>query len=624
MNPTTHHLLRALTTIALGSSLCAQSPENAPPWWGVQDDVTVSIFWDFSGPAPFTPQVVAAPVWYNPAITQAVPNGPLVILPNLNGRTDVLALVGNGQPRSAALNITVDNDPHYNWVKVFWFQFDELEGASGSIVESLEKDLAKYKRSSMTTKKESLGSGWNRITVSAQLIPQPDDEGIDFSFTEAAFGTAAIDNLFVNSKCVKLDESDQDGDAMGEVDGFTVDLTAAIPGYEPIAAAVTEGPGPGFARTYWISAQSILPGNPQLMVRLNASGTATGVTPMPDLPGVAPNGYSDLAVESVSSGGLVTHTVYALVDLRGTPGGRVVLRALDASGTLVPALDKVLIGFPSSTTLPSQRFGLAFNRSGNAGLGTFVVTAPGTAPAPSLAFEFDRAGNLLRTMNNLPSGVVGAGYDHVFGNYYWFSNAPRPTPLGQLQVNGSEWSAYDGEPTGNTFFGNLQLPNGAGPRGGVASGFDVYRRSNGSFRACCVAQLLNRTVLYELKGPFRFGPSLLGTCDMRGLPMVGSNNFTLTLEGVPNATFASLYAGFARQLVPFSLAPFGLDESNVVITLDMNSTLQVPTTPGEFSFTLPTLPVGFSGVPMFFQWVVFDQTAPGGVAMSKAGKTIIY
>jgi hypothetical protein len=33
---------------------------------------------------------------------------------------------------------------------------------------------------------------------------------------------------------------------------------------------------------------------------------------------------------------------------------------------------------------------------------------------------------------------------------------------------------------------------------------------------------------------------------------------------------------------------------------------------------------GLAYVPMFFQWVVFDPSAPGGVATSQAGKTVIY
>jgi hypothetical protein len=75
-----------------------------------------------------------------------------------------------------------------------------------------------------------------------------------------------------------------------------------------------------------------------------------------------------------------------------------------------------------------------------------------------------------------------------------------------------------------------------------------------------------------------------------------------------------------------SLAPFGLHETTVMIQFHLNSTLQVPTAPGEFAFTLPLLPPGsgFSYVPLFFQWIVFDPAAPGGITMSPAGKTLIY
>jgi hypothetical protein len=628
MNSLRLHLLCALTT-ALGVQLAAQQPENPPPWWGVHDEVTVSLYWDFSGPTPFVPLEVAVPTWYNNpvVVTQAIPTGPLSILPSLNGHTDVLALTGNGTNRQARLAVKVDNDPHYDWVKIFWIEVDEFAGASGSVVEALEKDLAKYKRSSMTTKSTAIGGGWNRVTITAQLVPQPDDEAISFSFFETALGNAAIDNLYINSKCVKVDDTDQDGDAMGQPEGFSVDLTAATGGQQCLAAAVTEGPGPGFVRSYWISALATLPGSTHQVFRLNQAGIPTSVTQLPDTLLTAPNGASDLAVETVvsSTGTTVAQYVYALVDLRSTGTNLVILRAIDTTGTLVPARNVTITNFPP---VSPQRFGLAFNPSGNQGLGTFLITAPQPGAANGLAFEFDRAGNLLRTVNNLPLGVVGAGYDDVFGNYYWFSNEPRQTPSGQIQVNGSEVSGYDFQPTGVSFFGNLQLPNPSGPRGGVASGLEVYRRGTGEFRAACVVQLTTpaRSMLYELKGPFRWGQSLLGTCGMRGLPFEGSNNFQVTLSGVPNGTFAVLYAGFGARTTPIPLAPYGLDESLALINLDLWSALQAPIAPGEFAFTMPLPPpgVGFSYVPMFFQWLVFDPSLPAGIATSPGGKTLIY
>jgi hypothetical protein len=221
----------------------------------------------------------------------------------------------------------------------------------------------------------------------------------------------------------------------------------------------------------------------------------------------------------------------------------VIYRLDAATGALVGTLP--LTGFPP---IAPQRFGLAFNPSGNLGAGTFLVTA--TVANSGIALEFDRAGALLRTALNLPANVGGAGYDPVFGNWYFFSSQPRATPAGPVQVNGFEWSGYDFDPTGVTFFGNLQQPNPGGPRGGVAGGFEVYRRPDGAFRAVCVAHLQTHNVLYELEGPFRFGPSLLGTTGMRGLPFEGSPNFEVRLSGVPNAVFAALYAGFSLRPTP--------------------------------------------------------------------------
>lgn len=613
-------LPRALAAAALSACpLFAQAPSKPPPWWGVQDDVTVSLHWDFSGPAPLVPQIVAVPPWYNPAVTQAVPTGPLQIVGNLNGHVDVLALVGTGAPLAARLDVTVDNDPHVDWVKVFWFQFDEFEGASGSVAEAIQQDLTRYKRSAVTTQKEALGNGWNRITVSAQLFPQPGDEDLDFSFTEAALGTAAIDDLFVNSKCVKLDEADQDGGAFGGLDGFTVDLAAATGSPQCLAAAVTEGPAPAFLRTYWVSARATVTGATHQVFQLNQSGVVVSVTPLPDTLATAPAGASDLAVETVvSPTGAATQFVYALLDLRASALNAILLRAIAANGSLTPARDVVITAYPGAAPA-----GLSFQPHGNLGLGTFVIT-----DLAGVAFEFDRQGVLRRTIPNLPPNTTGAGYDPVFGNHYWFSSSPVASPSGPVQVCGYEWSGYDLQPTGARFFGNLQLSNPGGPRGGLAAGLEVYRRNNGDFRAVCVARLpaQNRSVLYELEGPFRWGRSLDGTCGMRGLPFEGSNNFQVTLSGVPNATFASLYAGFAPRSAPLSLQPFGLDETTVMIQFHLNSTLQLPTAAGEFAFTMPLLPPGsgFGYVPMFFQWVVFDPTAPHGVTMSPAGKTLIY
>jgi hypothetical protein len=456
-------------------------------------------------------------------------------------------------------------------------------------------------------------------------VPQPTDEGVDFELTESALGNAAIDDLYVNSKCVKVEDADQDADgALGDPDGFAVDLTAATGSQQCLGAAVTQSPLAPFVRTYWVSAQAPFPGSFHQVFFLNQSGGVIGTTPLPDTSATAPFGATDLAVETIGGGGgAAQQFVYAVLDLRTAAAQAIVVRAIDTNGTLTAARNVVIPasalppGFPAAP----HRFGLAFNPSGDQGAGTFWLT-----DQQGNAYEATRAGAIRRAATNLPPGVVGAGYDDTFGRFYWFSNTLRATPSGPVQTSGSEWSAYDLQPTGAQFFGNLQLPNPGGARGGAAAGLDVYRRVNGDFRAVCVVQMQARSMLYELKGPFRHGASLLGTIGMQGLPFEGSSTFQITLDGVPNAVFAALYAGFAAQPSPFSLAPFGLPESNVLINLDLNSVLLGNSGTGSFAFPMPLPPAGsgLSYVPMFFQWIVFDPSAPGGITTSPAGKTVIY
>jgi hypothetical protein len=137
-------------------------------------------------------------------------------------------------------------------------------------------------------------------------------------------------------------------------------------------------------------------------------------------------------------------------------------------------------------------------------------------------------------------------------------------------------------------------------------------------------------VLYEQKGPYRFGFNQLGRIGMRGLPMRGSTSFQVSLNGITRATGAILYAGFNNVRngsvpLPYSLAQFGLLESNISVSLDMNSVF-LPVINGTCNATIPLLPPGASppNVPLFFQWVVFDPSVRNGVATSQAGKVLIY
>ena len=292
-------MLRApflLSLLAVGATLAAQTPTKPPPWWNVQDDVTVSLSYNFSGPTPFQPTTAVVPSWYSPTVTAFTVPPAVTLIPQLNGHTDVLGIVGSGAPRSGLLKLKVDNDPHLDWVKIFWFQFDSFEGASGSIRKAIEQDLGQYKRTIVSETSVPLGSGWNQVTIEAQLIPQPGDETVDWTMTETALGAVAIDNLFVSSKCVKPGP-DETGDAMGQIEGFAIDLTNST-GADCRAAAVTFGPAPTFARSYWISTRATLTGAFHQVIRLNQSGCFSAAVPM--MTRVTPTSSSMKRIDSSS------------------------------------------------------------------------------------------------------------------------------------------------------------------------------------------------------------------------------------------------------------------------------------------------------------------------------------
>jgi hypothetical protein len=380
--------------------------------------------------------------------------------------------------------------------------------------------------------------------------------------------------------------------------------------------------------TYWVAGRNNA-GLTNPVYRLTPTGVAAGSPVQLVSAQVAPLGTTDLAVARIRSAAGVTQTyVYGILDQRPNTGP-IELFAIDVATGQVDPLRTVTIA--AGAAIPQQPLGLAYSPHGDLGNGSFWIT-----DQIGNAYEFARTGALLRTLlNRLPQNVTGAAYDPLTAKFYWFSSVPRqPVPGRITQVNGFETSAYDFNPTGVEFFGDLRIPNPGGPPGGVARGLEVLRRGNGDFRLICVQQINTplgpSSVVRTIAGPYAFGWNLLGRCGMRGTPMEGAQNFQVTLSGVPRARFAVLYAGFsnttfAGQQLPYNLGPFGMDESNVSVALQMNSVL-LPVVNGNVAYTVPLLPPGsgLAYVSMFFQWVVFDPSAPGGVATSQAGKTVIY
>jgi len=633
-----------LAGLLLGAPVLAQAPENPPPWWRVNDNVTVSLYWNFDTPfAPGTfpsPTFAVVPPWYSAAVTQGQVTGNLGYVPTLAGHVGVLGLGGTGVPQSAALDLTVDNDPYPDWIKVFWFQFDVYEGTSGEVVATVEQSLT-YRRAIITEvqKPIPLGNGWERVTMSAQLIPQPDDEGIDITFVESLAGTVGIDNLFVNSKCVKP-VPDEDGDALGDVVG-RVNLTLAAGGAECQGVAVTEIPLPGAAQQFWVSVRSTLPGTQHSLLRLSAqspfpviSSTLLGATTLS-----APQGPGDIAVQTVATGNLITQQiVWVILDRR--PALPVLLQGVDASTGVVQS--RTLPGFPVPAAMPLQPFGLAYEPSGELGAGTFWVSGTDSG-GQGVLLEFSATSGALLDNRPFEAGCTGLGYDDTLGYFYGFSRAPQPTPTTPIQAHGFELSGYDFNRTGVRFCSDLTLNNSGGPRGGLARGFEVWRdhsQPGSQLNLSCIVETPNNPIgqlwLVELAGPYRYGWSRLGNCGMRdtgafhGIPFLG-NTLEVTLTGVPRAPFAMMFLGTSNTTSIYGALPLELDlllgwpESVLSMSADVNTGMMVPSGPGEFTFPVAIPPAPVLGyAPVFFQWLALDTGVPGLFAMSQAGKTVLY
>ena len=620
-----------LLLIATAHAQGGPGPKDPPPWWGVQDDVTVSLSFDFNTPftglpLPTPSFEVVSPNWYsNPAPWTGTNN--LTWLQNLNGHVGVCALVCTGTATQADLNLFVDNDPHLDWIKIFWFQFDAFEGSTGDLSQSIKEALQKYGRATVTEKSENLGFGWNRITVSAELIPQPDDEEIDFKFLESALGTVAIDNLHVSSKCVKP-RPDERGNALGKVMNGA-NLTAAT-GRQCSAIAVTRGNVAG-TQAYWLATVGVGTAQHEIL-QVSAAGVPTGTaTTLPTTSLLAPLGPFDMAVERRTlATGTFQEWLYVLEDRRAS-GGDLRIWTLDATagGTLVPSP----ISIPAAPFTVGQRLGLAFDPTGELGAGTFWISGRVTA-GTSRAIEFNRAGQPtggagVGGVFDVPDNTNGLAYDETLGNFYCFSANTVINPSGTpIQSNGTEISGFTLQATGVRFCGDLNLQAPGVPPGGIASAMTLYRQSSpgaldSEIRFACVVNVGSNQFFYELAGPYRYGYSRYGTCGMQNGPPFLGGSFDVTLSGVPNSLFGMLFFGGAAANIP--LGP-GIQSEAVASLLPSTSSGLIPVIPpGDFSISIqlpPTLALSYSEV--FFQWILLDTTAPGFLGFSQAGKTVIY
>jgi len=606
--------LRLVAFCALALAATAPAQQDEPPWWLVADNETVSAAWEFTTqpPAgqPIAPTQELGPAWY-PGSAIQVPQG-MTWQANLTNHQGVM--VYNAQAFAQAI-ANIGNDPRPNWIKMMWLQFDVFETAPRAV----EYEIASspnYTRHNVKVDVTPLGQGWSRVTIDGQLRPQPVGEDFVWDFLPGS-GALALDNVYVNTRCIPLDNELPEGDALGEPTGYLVDVTAATGNSEAFGCAYTNAPATG--EVFWVSARAPqTPGVHQFFGFDANTGALLFNTTQNVTTQDTPTGLLDLAAADIRGGGLFVFGGF--VNAQGFPEFRAwnprLLSWIAARTIVVPALAGL------------EPRGLAFNPDGDRGTGTLWM-----GDQLGNVHEIDLAGNVLRTASPGAATIRGAGYDPIRGELYWLGRSGSLDPR-NIEAVGVVFDVRNLQPTGARFFGSFAGASTTSPTG-RALGLDVFRKP--SPRQARIVGLADRgasDVLYELHATYRYGLSCRGELSMNfRAPFLGTTAapWQVTLSGAPPGALAVLYLGFSKTNsptgipLPFSLVNFGFPECAIVQSLDLDMGIDIVSATGRAAvgIPLPNLP-GLSQTPTYWQWVMFGNQLPGGLATSPGAKTILY
>ncbi len=580
---------------------------NPPPWWMVSDNNTVSVAWEFAtGPTVGTavaPTQQVAPPWFQGAPWQFTGN--LQWIPSLSTRSGVIALSASGVGRLAA---AVDNDPRIDWVKVFWMQSEYQRSSSVGVTSRLiEPNNTKLRN--IEERVEQLASGWERLTLSAEIFPQPDTEVYEFSFNNLAGATQAVDMTYGTTRCVPK-ETMEGGEALGMPTGFQVDVETLTGNSRCVGVCFTSFGG---RSRYWVSAAGQSPGSPHQLYEIDVNGSLIASHNQPTTVG-NPSlvGMRDLAV------GAAGRLIYGGMD--NAPGQPLVFVFDVQTRQFLPG-STITLQSPVGVTPRA----LAFQPDGNLGQGTLWTSDHGGA-----VHEFALNGQLLRTVSSSGATQIrAAAYDPIWGRLYWFARAGSADPR-NIRVVGTEFDLATLSPTGVGFYGDLNVGGVASP-GGVAGGLELYRRPTGEVRLLCLSQAGpgGRDTIYELAGVFDYGHSCAGGIGMNGIPYQQNGNWQVTLRGVPRATVASLNLGFSKTMfggvpLPIELDAYGLPRCAVLASLDVSAGVAV-VSGGSAAITIPLpLSPALYYSRAYWQWITLDPSAPGSMVLSRGGQTVIY
>ncbi len=191
--------------LAIAAALCACGTALAqvdpPPSWGQDDGMSLSLSYTFPTDAfqPVPDFSVAWDGWEGVVWSEGTVNW----MPSLTDHTGVWGLPENdtGQSVFGRLSVNIKNGilrPE----KQIWYQLDFYVGPDSSF-DLFVSTADGFTIGPDTKTSVDLGQGWERITGSFSIFPQPPWEQFDFEFnTSPGGGPVAFDNFHFHSHCV--------------------------------------------------------------------------------------------------------------------------------------------------------------------------------------------------------------------------------------------------------------------------------------------------------------------------------------------------------------------------------------------------------------------------------------
>lgn len=176
----------------------AQAQTEAPDWWGVRDLKTVSLLYQFdSDSTTLKPDTVVAFDNSNGTSSAQIKKQNTDWVSILRDHTGVLGLqqdiTGKAQMQLGVGSLLNGNQP-----KQVRYQFDAFTNSTHL---STTPETSIYGTTEHTiVSVNQLRYGWVRITGMFDILGQPNQHQLTWTFNDAFFGDVAIDNLYVSAK----------------------------------------------------------------------------------------------------------------------------------------------------------------------------------------------------------------------------------------------------------------------------------------------------------------------------------------------------------------------------------------------------------------------------------------